>query len=404
MKILIVHPNFSTTDIRGSEIIAQNTYEILKSNGHDVYYFATNKEPFLENFYWTKYFPEYHEHFVPKYYWNFEAQKNIANMLDDMKFDIVHIHVTFALTYSIFKPIYERRIPTIMTVHDTGIICPAKFGWDVDKGQICKKCHSINTLPCIFNNCVLTKKRISSFNLALTNFFEKISGYNKRINKFIIPSNALAEYLKNDIQQEKIKIIPNFINNNFIKHTINSLSTAKYFLYVGTLADYKGVNILLDAITKLPKEINFKIIGSGFQENKYRQFLTENNLNNVEILGNIQREDIIRYYQECISLIVPSNYFEIFGMINLEAFICKKPVIGSNIGGIPEIVEHNKTGLLFEPGNAEQLKECILKYWTNPDLVIEHGKNGYQKAITNYTEEKYYKELMKVYEEILSGK
>lgn len=73
-----------------------------------------------------------------------------------------------------------------------------------------------------------------------------------------------------------------------------------------------------------------------------------------------------------------------------------KPVIASNIGGIPEQVEHNKTGLLFEPGNVEQLKECILKYWNNPQLVIEHGKNGYQKAITQYTEDRYYKELQGV--------
>ena len=89
-------------------------------------------------------------------------------------------------------------------------------------------------------------------------------------------------------------------------------------------------------------------------------------------------------------------------MTNIESFINGKPVIASNIGGIPEIVEHNVNGLLFEPANIEQLKECILTYWNNPELVIEHGKNGYQKAITHYTEERYYNELMKVYEEVIN--
>ena len=76
--------------------------------------------------------------------------------------------------------------------------------------------------------------------------------------------------------------------------------------------------------------------------------------------------------------------------------------MASNIGGIPEIVEHNVNGLLFEPTNVVQLKECILTYWNNPQLAIEHGRNGYQKAITQYTEEKHYNELMKVYEETIN--
>ena len=73
-----------------------------------------------------------------------------------------------------------------------------------------------------------------------------------------------------------------------------------------------------------------------------------------------------------------------------------------NIGGIPEIVEDNKTGLLFEPGNVEQLKECILKYWNNPELVVAHGKKAYQKAITKYSEDKYCRELIEIYEKAIT--
>ena len=90
-------------------------------------------------------------------------------------------------------------------------------------------------------------------------------------------------------------------------------------------------------------------------------------------------------------------------MTNIESFINGKPVIASNIGGIPEIIEHNVNGLLFEPANIEQLKECIIKYYNNPKLVIEHGKNAYQKAITEYTEEKYYNKLIDVYNNVLEN-
>ena len=74
-----------------------------------------------------------------------------------------------------------------------------------------------------------------------------------------------------------------------------------------------------------------------------------------------------------------------------------KPVIASDVGGIPEIVEHNKNGLLFEMQNVEQLKQCILTYWNNPELVIEHGQNGYNKAVTSYNSNVYYNKLLNVY-------
>lgn len=405
MKILIIHPFFSSENARGSEIIAQDTYRILKNYGHEVFYFATNKKPYLEEQNWTKYFPDNCHKFTPKFYWNKDAARNLQIMLNEIMPDIIHIHGTNILTYSIFKSIFDRKIPTIMTIHDTGIHCPVRFGWNNVTQSECRKCFEINNLLCIFNNCVQTKKRISSFNIAMINFLEKISGYNKKINKFIAPSKALANYITSkDIPLQKIEIIPNFINNQFMQKISNCYNEQNYFLYVGTLANYKGVDTLLEAVKNLPKEILFKIIGSGFQEEKYKNFVKENKLHNVEFLGNLDRQQIIKYYENSISLIVPSNYFEIFGMINLEAFACSRPVIASKIGGIPEIVEDNINGLLFEPANVEQLKECILKYWNNPNLAIEHGKNGYQKVHEKYTEEKYYNKLIKVYKEVLDEK
>ena len=91
-------------------------------------------------------------------------------------------------------------------------------------------------------------------------------------------------------------------------------------------------------------------------------------------------------------------------MINIEAFIHGKPVIASKIGGIPEIIENDKNGLLFTPGNVKEIQEHILKYWNNPEQVISHGKNAYNKAINEYNIEKYYHRLIKIYEEITNAK
>ena len=401
MKILIIHSFFSSEGARGAEIIAQDTYKLLKEAGNEVYFFATDKPPYLEDAEWTKYFPIYYSKFTHKYFWNMEAQKNMELFLDAVKPDIVHVHGTHCLSYSIFKPIFDKKIPVVMTVHDTGVLCPVHFGWDTDKKLICRKCKGLNTIPCIIKNCVFTKKRLSSFNMAFANFLEKISGYNRKIEKFIVPSEALGNYIEcKDIPKNKIEVIPNFLNKNFI-NKINNSDNREYFLYVGTLADYKGVNILLKVIQSLPIEIPFKIVGSGPDEEKYKSFVKENKIFNVEFTGNLDRESIIKYYKNSIALIVPSNYFEIFGMINLEAFAYSKPVIASKIGGIPEIVEHGKTGFLFEPANVGQLKDCILKYWNNKHLAAEHGKNGYNKVRNKYSEEKYLNDLTRLYNKVL---
>lgn len=403
MKILIIHPIFSHKEARGSEIIAQDTYRMLKEAGYKVYFFATDKKPYLENAEWTKYFTTYNKHFSIKNYWNKEAQKNLEKMLDEIKPNLIHVHITKFLSYSIFKPIFERNIPVVMTIHDPGILCPASYGWDDITHSPCNKCQGLNTIPCIIKNCNISKKRISSFNVAVTNFLEKISGYNNKISKFIIPSNALKNYVQGKIiSSEKIEVVPNFLNSDFLNH-ISFTNKQDYFLFVGSLADYKGVNTLLNAVKDLPKNIQFKIIGSGFQEDKYQQYINENHLENVQLLGNLNRNEIIQYYQNCIALIVPSNYFEIFGIINLEAFACKKPVIASNIGGIPEIVEDNQSGMLFEPNNVEQLKNCIIKYFNDKDLAKEHGENGYKKIFEKYTADIYYSVLIRIYEEVLEN-
>ena len=108
-------------------------------------------------------------------------------------------------------------------------------------------------------------------------------------------------------------------------------------------------------------------------------------------------------YKNCIAVIMPSEIFETFGMVNIEAAIYGKPSISSNIGGLPDVVEDGKTGQIFEPKNVKQLKECILKYWNNRDLAIEHGKNAREKALTQYNEDLYFEKLMKIYEEVLEN-
>lgn len=389
----------------GTETMLNLTANMLQKYGHEIYYFGIDKKPFfLENYEYSKYFPSkkfgllnYIKHPID-YYYSKNIQKHLEEIIKDVKPDIIHCHFIDTLTYSIFKCF--KNIPTVLTIHcNYAVFCPnAWFKNDkyIDCPNLCK--HG-NFLACIKNDC---KNNIeASIRRAI---FGYVSYKNfKNINMYITPSEALRQKCLNadiGIKQEQIVTINNFISDEQLQ-TIPNYTNKKYFLYVGRLVKHKGVKYILEAAKDLPRDIEFHIVGTGEEEKNLKEYAKQKNLDNVKFLGYKSGKELQEEYQNCISIIVPSIWLESFGMINVEAFINGKPVIASKIGGIPEVVDNNINGLLFEPTNVEQLKHHILTYWNNTELVIEHGKNGYEKTKKMYTPQRYYEQLIKVYNEVL---
>ena len=409
MKILYINGSFSNDS--GSGVVAKDTFDLF-SNKKDIQaeYFTTKEFCKDKNYKFYKYFPfamnttKKYLLNIWTYYYNFKARKGIKEFLIEFKPDIVHVHsLRFtSMTYSVLEPIIKQNIPIIMTLHDAYLICPMMTLKD-KKGEDCIKCRGLNKFHCFTNKCA--KNIEQSFRVSLIAFINRLTNYDKNIVKYITPSNALknllVECFKYTTKNNTI-VVNNCLTSCDLENISPKYSNENYFLYIGRLDKEKGLHYLLKAMTEIPTNIALKIVGTGQQENELKEFVKLNNLDNVEFLGFKSREEIKEYYQNCIATILPCNWFEIFGMTNIESFINGKPVIASNIGGIPEIVEHNVNGLLFEPANVEQLKKCILTSWDNPEIFIEHGKYGYKKAITQYTEERYYNELMKIYEEVIN--
>lgn len=406
MKILIENESFKFQG--GSETIAIHTYEILKKNGHEVFFFSTNNSPYyIKNYKYSRYFPRYiksTKEYLKNpiaYYWNRQAGIGFEKMIAEIKPDIIHLNLL--ISPSILSVCKKMNIPTVVTVHVPTPFCPANTFMLKNK-EFCTdfKCKNGNYWYCILNRCGNNSLERSIRKALLSFIYNKTNAYSD-VKYFICPSNALRDYVRlSNLTKEKNKIIT--INNFLSDEEVNTqpnYNNQGYFLYIGRLSKEKGVQYLLSAMKQLPRDIKLHIVGSGSEEQDLKKIANQHNLKNIEFLGFKNREEIKEEYQNCIATILPCNWFENFPTTNMESFINGKPVIASNIGGIPEQVENDKTGLLFEPANVEQLKDCILKYWNNPKLVIEHGKNGYNKAKEQYTEKRYYQELIKIYEEII---
>ena len=409
IKILYISDSFLNNS--GCAVIARNTYEIFKKKGFDVELFTSKNYCHINNYKYEKYFPEIYNTTlkylknIHKYYYNYESANKLEMYLNDFMPDIVHIHNlrSSSITYSILNVLKKYNIPTVMTLHDVSLICPM-MTLTKGNGQFCEKflCKGMNKIHCLTNKCAPNGFE-QAIRRSLFSFISDSFGNIRYIQKFITPSLALNKLIIQadiGIKKNQIQTINNFLSEEELQ-TLPNFDRGKYFLFIGRLSQEKGVHFLLQAMKYLPKEIELHIVGKGVEEENLKSYARENNLDNVKFLGFKNREEIKEEYQNCIATILPCNWFENFPTTNMESFINGKPVIASNIGGIPEQVEHNKTGLLFEPTNVEELKQCILKYWNNNNLVIEHGKNAYVKAKEIYSIDRYFKELNSIYQEVI---
>ena len=288
--------------------------------------------------------------------------------------DIVHAQGSFA-PYSTAAALVRNKYPTLLTAH--GIIAKElKF----HKG--------INFIFILFIHKPNERYVVS-----------KISN--------IIAVSLHVKNVISDMTQSQIYVIQNGIDFEDI-HNVQPHKSIEYpsILFVGGLSKVKGIDTLLNAVPIIRKKILnlcVYIAGSGPEENKLKELVKELNIEeNVNFLGYISGIKKYSYYKSADVCVFPSIY-EPFGIVLLEAMACGKPVVASNVGGIPFVVEEGKTGLLFESGNVEDLADKIMTILKNEELREKMGEAGRERA-KEFTWDKIAERTVEVYKEILKGK
>jgi len=350
------------------------------------------------------------------YYENEMIDKRFAEILYEIKPDVVHIQHLVFLSIGLIKIIRDRGIPVVFTLHDYWLICPK---WHVLKNDStpCEKVFSGNfdqeCLSCLSEILhikrgvkrvyLLSKWLLPNFALSwLKNIYflctQRISGNNKGIDKlkertrkinaflnsidfFITPS----EYLKNNfigfgISREKIRLSQNGLNSELFKG-IQKVRTNKIrFAFIGTILPAKGLHILIESFNRIKKrDAELKIYGRlypyvGFEY--YPSHLKKIIKNkNIKLMGEFNYFEIAKIFSQIDILVVPSVWYENSPLVIKEAFLSNTPVIASRIGGIPELVNDGANGLLFKPQDADDLQEKIQYIIDNPDIIEKFKKN-----------------------------
>jgi len=406
MNILVV--NWTWYPSGGDWTYVENVIDLYVRNGHKVIPFSMKDERNFPSDY-AGYFIENIDYkkinkrslsagikVVAKSVYSIEAQHNLERLLNNVKIDFVHINVIHHyITPTILKIIKKRNIPVIWTLHEYTPICPESTF--ISHGQICERCYGGAFYNCITHTC---KKGsvLASTVAAFENYVHKYLNYYSYVDFYICPSVFLYNKFKQfNFFTDKLVQLYHGYNYSEIDFALQThvLAHEKYVVFVGRLEKIKGAHTVLKAIKNCPN-IALKIVGTGTREQELKQFALQNGLDNVSFEGKKTSNETLQLIKNADFLICASEWYEVLGFTVVEAMALGKPVIGSAIGAIPEMVIDNYTGLLFEPGNYTQLGNLITMLYADPDLNAKMGQNARQHITNLIDNDKHYAGLQQL--------
>ena len=390
--------------------------ELLEEHGHTVIPYAMQHKKNLRSP-WESLFPGYIQTKTPgisfdalrtvgRGIYSFEARNNMYRLIRESRPDLCHIHNIYAqISPSILDALRDRKIPTVMTVHDYHLVAPNYMLWSRNRIEDWSRAGLLrSTLSRYHKNSYA-----ASFAQSLTfKIHSWRRSYQKGIDLFITPTDFVRQkMIDSGFGPDRIRTIPHFIEcpSPFRRRGLSLLSREEglgggsaYVLFAGRLVSEKGADVLIRAMEQLPG-IKCKIVGSGSELSNLRE--QARNMNNVEFMGWQTSEQLWDLYRGARAVVVPSLWYEVFGLVALEAMACGTPVIASDIGGLPEVVQDGVTGRLFPAGDVQALAQCIADLVQHPDQAEQYSQAALDRVKQEHNPNLHYNRIMQAYRDVL---
>lgn len=389
-----LHPN------GGSETYIFKLGDYLKMKGHEVQYFGMEHEGRCVGNNVNSYTSDMDFHggsklskltYPFKTIYSTEARKKIRKVLCNFKPDVCHLNnFTYQLTPSIILEIKKwsketgHKCRIVFTAHDYNLVCPNHMCNNPNTHKNCEKCLNGSFINCIKGKCIHGSTAKSAIGTVEATFW-KLNGVYKYIDSIICCSRFMKTKMDmNPLFAKKTVVMHNFVDKVEWEKTIKK----NYVLYFGRFSEEKGIGTLIEVCKQL-QNVQFVFAGTGPLE---KNIIDVSNIKNVGFQNGKALEKLIR---EARFSIYPSEWYENCPFSVMESQMYGTPVLGANIGGIPELIEVGKTGDLFDSGDFDDLKKKILLLWSNRELVEKYSENC--KYISFDTIDDYYQKLLKIY-------
>ncbi|WP_322490447.1 glycosyltransferase family 4 protein [Chloroflexus sp.] len=392
MRILLIHNDYREPG--GETAVYRAEVALLQQYGHEVFTWQRdNSEIFTYDL-------RRKSVFLINTIHNWQTYHDLQSFVLDKRPDVAHVHNVFPLiSPSVYRALRKAGIPIVQTIHNYRFLCPNAVFYT--HGQICERCKYGNTIHAVRWRCYRRSHTLSAL-YALTIYLHRRWGTFKMIDRFIALTQFVGQKLIESglTSADKINVLGNFLSDPL--PVPGSFEYREpYVAYLGRLSPEKGVDVLLDALTGLPK-IRLKIIGDEPQKTTLQMKAQKQGVQ-ADFLGYVTGEKKFELLRQAMVVIVPSVWYEGFTVAILESMASGTPVLASNIGSLPFIVEDGKSGVLFRPGDSQDLRQKLEWLLARPQQALAMGLYARSVVEQRYTALAHYNTLMEIYNSVIKG-
>ena len=388
MRVITVHNYYQQPG--GEEQIWSTESALLESYGHEVLRYTLDNDeinganPLL---------------LAKNTVWNSGVYQELRSLIRQQKPQIAHFHNTFPMiSPAAYYAVKDEGIPVVQTLHNYRLLCPNALFFR--QGQVCEDCLGKTfSLPGVVRGCYRGSRPASAVVAATMGFHSLLGTWSQAVDVFIAYSRfAMDKFIQGGLPAQKLAFKTNFL------HPAPQPGTGEggYALFVGRLSVEKGLGVMLDAWRQLGGKIPLKILGDGPMAGLVTEAVKE--MPEIEWLGRIPLEQVYEVVGNAAFLVFPSEWYETFGRVAIEAFAKGTPVVASKIGAITELIDHQRTGLHFSPSDPKDLADKVEWLLAHPQELSRMRQEARAEFEAKYTAADNYKRLMEIYQSAISEK
>ncbi|WP_088888908.1 glycosyltransferase family 4 protein [Leptolyngbya ohadii] len=394
MRVLILHNRYRITS--GEEAVVRAEQALLEARGHAVEVLEVDNSEIDGTLGKVK--------TAINVIYSQSSKKLVGDAISKFKPEVVHVHNFFPLlSPSVYFACNEAGIPIVQTLHNYRVLCAiASFYRD---GRICEDCLGQPFgWSGVIHKCYRGSSIGSAAVSAMSSIHRWIGTWKERVDAYIcLTEFSRQKFVQGGIPADKLFVKPNFVYPPSLSSEKSiDLDQNPYAVYVGRLYQEKGIGTLLEAWKRLDGKIKLKIVGDGPLAQQVKE--ETQYVSNVELLGKQPPELVNQLMANAQFVVVPSEWYETFGLVVIESFSVGTPVIASKIGALAELIDDGRNGLHFSPGDAEDLAVKIKWVLDNPDKLARMRQSSYNEFKVKYDAERNYEKLIGIYQNAINSK
>lgn len=321
---------------------------------------------------------------------------DIVSLVTKHRPDVAYVHNVYPLiSPSVYHTLHALGVPIVQVVHDFRPLCAN--GWFYNRIGVCERCMQGNYLHAIRHRCYKSSYIYSTL-YAATMTYMRSSGALAKIDAFIcLTEFARRKWMKAGVPAEKIHVRPNNIDAFQMEPAVGC---GDYVAYIGRLSREKGLWTLIHAMEKVDGPV-LKIAGTGPEEDAIRDYIMGKGIQNIELVGFLSADARAEFLRNAMFTVMPSEWYEMFPMVLLEAWATGKAVIGTRMGAMGDLIEEGNTGLLFSPGDSEDLARKIVRLYRSPDSASRMGASARRLVESKYSPKMSEARLIDIFRKVI---